>query len=458
MEARHGTARTGSRPRPGSDSAAPSEIVLPADLRNVRSARQHLRDALVAAGLDDLTDRAALAVTEVVTNAFVHTGTSVRLRVIPGVALVRVEVEDGGSQAPVRRSYADTAGTGRGLQLLEESVERWGITELAAGKVVWFELGDVESATDPRIHAGRFGGAPVVQVMLRQVPLLMHVAWQEHAASLLREYLLVALANDEDALDKHAQASAAMSLLHEQLPAPTLGDEPAALMARAIEPHVTADELVVDIPEAVVPYFDTLNTLLKRAIAEARAGTLLCPPTQPEIDEMRQWLCTEVARQGAGDRTATPWVARTDVRATFLEPREHLGQSGQAGHYPELADVEGAVLATDEASVIVAASAGALDILGYESAEELVGRRVLVVVPSQFHQAHIAGTTMNATNGRDNLLAVPIRVPMVRADASEVLVDLEVRPHLLSDGRRVFVARFTTADTPTVERVPAAVS
>ena len=56
---------------------------------------------------------------------------------------------------------------------------------------------------------------------------------------------------------------------------------------------------------------------------------------------------------------------------------------------------------------------------------------------------------MNATNGRDNLLAVPIRVPMVRADATEVLVDLEVRPHLLNDGRRVFVARFAIADAQT---------
>ena len=104
------------------------------------------------------------------------------------------------------------------------------------------------------------------------------------------------------------------------------------------------------------------------------------------------------------------------------------------------------------------ASAAALDILGDSSADELVGRRVLVVVPSQFHQAHIAGTTMNATNGRDNLLAVPIRVPMVRANATEVLVDLEVRPHLLNDGRRLFVARFTPADSPTSERKPASAS
>lgn len=456
MEARHGMRQTGERARPHGEGAATPEILLPADLRNVRSARQHLRDALVAAGLDELTDRAALAVTEVVTNAFVHTGTPVRLRIATGAAMVRVEVEDGGLQRPTRRSYAATAGTGRGLQLLAESVDRWGTTGLEGGKIVWFELGDVDPATSAPADLGRTDAeAPVVRVTLRQVPLLMHVAWQEHAASLLREYLLFALSDDEDALDKHAQASAAMSLLHDQLPAPTLGGEPTALMAKAVEPHVTAQELVVDIPVSVVPYFDILNTLLTSAIAQARAGALLSPPTQPEMAEMRQWLCTEVARQGAGDRTATPWVARTDVRATFLEPAELPGQHGP---YAEFADAEGAVLVTDEESVIVVASAAALVILGYSSADELLGRRVLVVVPSQFHQAHIAGTTMNATNGRDNLLAVPIRVPMVRADATEVLVDLEVRPHLLNDGRRVFVARFTTADSQASDREPAATS
>ncbi|WP_165356760.1 ATP-binding protein [Nocardioides zhouii] len=428
--------------------------MLSADLRNVRTARQHLRDALALAGLDDLTDRAALAVTEVVTNAFVHTGTPVQLRITTGAAMVRVEVEDGGMQHPIRRSYADTAGTGRGLQLLAESVDRWGTTGIQGGKFVWFELGDVDPLMTDPADTGRIDvGTPVVRVTLRQVPLLMHVAWQEHAASLLREYLLFALSDDEDALDKHAQASAAMSLLHEQLPAPTLGSEPTALMADAVEPHVTAQEIVVDIPVSAVPYFDVLNMLLRSAIVQARAGALLSPPTQPEIDEMRQWLCTEVARQGAGDRTATPWVARTDVRSAVLDPAEPPGQHAR---YAEFAGAEGAVLVSDEASVIVVVSAEALGLLGYGTADELLGRRVLVVVPSQFHQAHIAGTTMNATNGRDNLLAIPIRVPMVRADASEVLVDLEVRPHLLNDGRRVFVARFAIADAQTSARESAA--
>jgi hypothetical protein len=66
-------------------------------------------------------------------------------------------------------------------------------------------------------------------------------------------------------------------------------------------------------------------------------------------------------------------------------------------------------------------------------------------VPTRFHQAHIAGTTLHATNGRSNLLGVPVDVPMVRADGSEVMVHIEVRAERLADERKVFVARFDAA-------------
>jgi PAS domain S-box-containing protein len=256
---------------------------------------------------------------------------------------------------------------------------------------------------------------------------------------LLREYLLHVLDDDDDILDKHAQASEAMSLLNEQLPVPALSDDTDALMAGAIEPMVTADEVVLRIPVASIPHFATLDGLLRSAIAEARAGRFLSPPTQPEIDEMRQWICAEVARQAGGDTTVTPWLARTDVRATLAD------QAVLTATYSGLAAVDEPLLATDEASIIVAASRPALDLLGYQHADELLGRRVIVVVPARFHQAHIAGTTLHATNGRDNLLGVPINVPMVRADGTEVPVRIQVRSQRLDVDRRVFVARFRPA-------------
>lgn len=90
--------------------------------------------------------------------------------------------------------------------------------------------------------------------------------------------------------------------------------------------------------------------------------------------------------------------------------------------------------------MIVAVSATAATFLGYRSPDELVGRRVIVVVPERYHQAHIAGTTLHATNGRDQLLDVPLTVPVVRADGTEVHVELRVVPRRLDDEHRVFVA------------------
>jgi PAS domain S-box-containing protein len=415
--------------------------VLSADLRNVGRARKMLCDALFESGAEHLVESATLLLSEIVTNAFVHVGGAIRLFIWTGPDALRVEVEDGGTHLPTRRHFAATAGTGRGLQLVDQLADRWGTATRPTGKAVWFEMGNPGVAVaSGRTHSSGEDlivepeGSP--QVTLRRVPLLMHVAWQEHAATLLREYLLHALGDDDDILDKHAHASEAMSLLSEQLPAPTLSGEADALMADAIEPHVTAEEVVLRIPIASVPHFRTLDELLRRAIAHARAGHFLSPPTQPEIDEMRQWICSEVARQTGGNTTATPWLARTDVRATLAD------QAILTATYLDLAAVNEPLLATDEGSIIVAASRPALDLLGYLHADELLGRRVLVVVPARFHQAHIAGTTLHSTNGRDNLLNVPINVPMVHADGTEVPVRIEVRSERLHGERRVFVARF----------------
>lgn len=438
----------------GGDTSTISAVLEP-DPINVARARSLLRDALRDAGADAMLDDALLVLSEVVTNAFVHAGGDVRFRAWTSTGGLRVEVDDEAAHLPARRDYAAMAGTGRGLQLVDELADRWGVAPRAGGKSVWFEIGrdDADADADagvgtavggetpaPSTPAPSYGAAvtdaAAVQVTMRNVPVLMHAAWQEHAATLLREYLLHALGDDDDILDKHAQASGAMSLLDEQLPRPSLPEHADALMAEAIEPAVSAPEVVLRVPATTVPHFATLNTLLRAAITASRTGVFLSPPTQPEIDEMREWICSEVARQSHGDTTATPWLARTDVRATLAD------QAALTATYAHLADVEGPLLATDEASIIVAASPAAVELLGYDRADELLGRRVIVVVPSRFHQAHIAGTTFHATNGRANLLDVPLEAPMVCADGSELPVTLEVRSVRLDDEHQVFVARF----------------
>jgi PAS domain S-box-containing protein len=106
----------------------------------------------------------------------------------------------------------------------------------------------------------------------------------------------------------------------------------------------------------------------------------------------------------------------------------------------EIAASPHAVIAADDRNRIVAASRSALEMLGYNGGEELVGRRILAVIPARYHQAHLAGFTLHLNVGRSPLLDRPVTVPAVRRDGSEILVELTVTARQAPGGRRMFVA------------------
>jgi len=417
-------------------------VELPPDARSVSAARQQLRTLTGTVAEVDWADAAVLAVSEVVTNAIVHTSTPIAVEAWATERGLRVEVGDQSPQLPTYRRYAVTSGTGRGLHMLDSSVDRWGATADDAGKVVWFEIGEPPLPAERPLEAVPTGQPrrthdSAITVTLLNAPLLMAWAWQEHAQALLREFLLHSLDTDPLVMDKHAEASDALNLLHRQLPVPELPDDPDELLAGALEPGVSAELLHLQIPLTSVPHFATLATTLRRASASASDGLFLGPPTQPEISELRNWICDEVARQAARSGEPRRWAPRTGLREPLAE------ETTLRARYRELLVSDEPILATDEASIIVAVTPAIVEFLGYQSERELLGRRVIAVVPHRYHQAHIAGTTLNATNGRDRLLDVPLIVPVLRADDTEALVQLRVVPRRLDNGDRVFVAHFT---------------
>jgi anti-sigma regulatory factor (Ser/Thr protein kinase) len=108
----------------------------------VAEARRWARGVLTAWDADELEWELSQLLTEVVTNAVLHAGTSLRVGLEQDAASgrLRCEVTDGSPVRPRLRNHSAEATTGRGLQLLETVAASWGVQPASAGKTVWFEL------------------------------------------------------------------------------------------------------------------------------------------------------------------------------------------------------------------------------------------------------------------------------------------------------------------------------
>jgi PAS domain S-box-containing protein len=428
---------------------------LPPHPSSVGEARRLVRTELETGGRADLCDTAELLISELVTNALVHAGTPIEVHARVRPAGLRVEITDGSAVVPAIRHHSSMAGTGRGLRLLQAMVEAWGTEPRAVGKTVWFELEVAERGGDgPLVDPQEAASADrtldadgTVHIELLNVPLLLHVAWHQHAETLLREYLLVSLGNNDlddadgglDELVAHAAASEAIALLFEHLPDPGLGDDADELMVGVCEPHVSSVREVVPVPPEVLASFRVLGETLDAALVLADAGALLTSPTQPEIRAFRRWVCAEVHHQSAG-ADAVPWAVPPSL-APLSRPETGWGVAA-------VMQARTGLVAADDNNRIIAISAPALEMLGYAAADELVGHRLVEIIPERYRQAHLAGFTLYLSNGRAPLLDRPVRVPALCCDGSETELQLTVGSEQLAGGRHVFVAELARVPAP----------
>lgn len=111
------------------------------ELRSAIEARRFVDDELRPAGAgEDTLCHAQLVVTELVTNAARHAQTSVDLTIAGERGRVRIEARDASSAVPMAHRV-DTETRHRGLQLIEDLSEGWGVEVLGEdGKIVWCEL------------------------------------------------------------------------------------------------------------------------------------------------------------------------------------------------------------------------------------------------------------------------------------------------------------------------------
>lgn len=166
------------------------------DPAEVGRARRWARSRLAGSGIgvdEPLAETLILLISELVTNAVVHTGCPAVLRMrlpdgpdspdSPGVAekatrgargaedagagpgTVRVEVADASARPPQPRHADGDATNGRGLELVDGLADRWGWQTEGAGKSIWCEVDRCESG----VAAAAFQGTTYEDVAYEAV-------------------------------------------------------------------------------------------------------------------------------------------------------------------------------------------------------------------------------------------------------------------------------------------------
>lgn len=108
----------------------------------IREARAEVRRQLEGwglAGQDDVLDTAELLVSELATNALLHSASRFRVTLSAAHGILRCEVQDAGRRTP-QVLDAGSSESGRGMFLVDALARRWGCHQDGQRKTVWFEL------------------------------------------------------------------------------------------------------------------------------------------------------------------------------------------------------------------------------------------------------------------------------------------------------------------------------
>ncbi len=439
-------------------------LSLPGSPASAGQARRFVRRLLDDAGRSDWVDGATLAASELVTNALLHAHSPIEFRVKVFGDHVRVEVRDFNPTLPSARAYDDHATTGRGLELVAAVALAHGVESLGEeGKVVWFCVGGEDVANDAApeqllaewSQLGEFTGTrlPVqdaVAVVLRDMPATLWLAAREHHDALLRELALLHAAADAAEHDGSwadlAAADAARftigAALDEEVrraresgaaAVPLPQYHPGALPS--VPPTM---DLTVRVGREQAASFAQLQDALDAGERLANADRLLVRPGLPEIIAVRDWACEQVIAQVAGS-PAAPWMGADDERFTEVVDSARVPSGWDAGKVTESAV---GVIAVDDGNRVIAVSGPLAQVLGW-AAQDLVGRRVVAIVPPRFREAHVAGFSRHLSTGDARALGVALELPVLRADGTEVLCEFLIDSEPTPSGRTVYLAWIT---------------
>ena len=428
-------------------------------------ARRLLREALAGTPQQGWLDAAELAVTEVVSNAVLHAHTDITLTVELTPDRLVVQVRDRSPALPVQRSYDAHATTGRGMSLVAAVTSEHGVSDAGPeGKTVWFALAGApgEPSEDELLAAWEHADwdldellvvpppAGTRTVRLLALPPTLWLAARQHHDALVRELALYLVEHDDVEVDvpatdrarstvSQAVVAAVEAAAQDGSARPVLGaGHPSPL------PWTPASlDLDLEIPPDLGPAFAAMQDTLDAAERLAAAGRLLLRPGLPEIIAVRDWACEQVVAQLAGV-APSPWPGTAQDRFVS-EVHDRHSPPPRAWDVAPVRDSDRGVVAADDANRIVAVSAPLAALVGWR-VDELVGRRVVALVPPRLREAHVAGFSRHLSTGESHVLGVPLTLPLLRADGTELTCRFLIEQAAAERGRSVYLAWIDPVD------------
>jgi anti-sigma regulatory factor (Ser/Thr protein kinase) len=301
---------------------------------SVPTARRFVGEALAAWGRHDLAEDVGLCVSELSTNATLHSDSGyfevvlhraddgVRVAVLDGgatpAALIaaRVEVPP---ESDADRDFLDAleldldAGgmTGRGLGIVSALAREWGIEDTATGTRVWAEFvaGHDDPAPRPPVAPAlpAYPEPPVPSsgewyvVRLDGVPPALLHAHDENLADIVRELQLMGAAPD-------GRSDAQTTVLEEVAGVvrrnATTWDAARIEVREALLAGADRVDITVLAPRNVVEEVGRLRVAVTAAEAMAAAGQLITLPAPEPVQRLRDWMEEQFRTQTEGGREA----------------------------------------------------------------------------------------------------------------------------------------------------------
>lgn len=254
----------------------------------------------------DLAQDAELVTAELATNALIHAGPPVTLRVVVSEGRVRLEVLDDSRSAPVRGVMLPDGMTGRGLAVVQAVSSRWGIDPRNGGKVVWAELAakvlhqaplhaEVDALLDQWPDLEQPGASePRYTIDLGEVPTNLLLSAKAHVDNLVREFTLVSSSGPAAGPGDPHLAALIETVTHQFAEARQAIKRQAVEAAGAGRPRT---RIRLTLPERAADEGLDYLAALDESDAYARAARLLTLETPPQHRAFRRWYITSLVRQ-----------------------------------------------------------------------------------------------------------------------------------------------------------------